>query len=352
MKPILPMPRGPLSELLVAALTTRPRTCAEAEIVAHGHLVDEDLQIALHICYGLHYDGFAGVDDEWEWDPGLLAVRALLERAFLRGVIGVEPLRPPLSHRELITCFEELLDAGGGRSLSSHLLEGGSFDQLREFVMHRSVYQRKEADPHTWVIPRLRGPAKSAGVRLQSDEYGNGVPGRTHAELFATTMREFGLDATPGAYVDHVPAATLATDNLVSLFGLHRRWRGALVGHLAAFEMTSVTPMARYAKAIRRHLPAGPAAEFYECHVVADTVHERIAADDLLRGLVDTDPEATRDVCTGAAALMTVERRFADHLLTSWDEGRSSLRTLPAGRLRAVGRPSPLASPSRVRIVA
>jgi len=59
--------------------------------VAHGHLVDEDLQIALHICYGLHYDGFAGVDDEWEWDPGLLAVRALLERAFLRGVIASSP---------------------------------------------------------------------------------------------------------------------------------------------------------------------------------------------------------------------------------------------------------------------
>jgi hypothetical protein len=231
-------------------------------------------------------------------------------------------------------------------------LETGSFDQLREFVIHRSVYQRKEADPHTWVIPRLRGGAKSACVRLQSDEYGNGEPGRTHAQLFATTMREFGLDATPGAYVDHVPATTLATDNLVTLLGLHRRWRGALVGHLAAFEMTSVTPMARYAQAIRRHLPSGPAAEFYECHVVADTEHERIAAEDLLEGLVDTDPEAAKDLCVGAEALLSVERRFADHLLTSWDERRSSLRTNPSGRLRAVRPVRPTGSGSRARIVA
>jgi hypothetical protein len=320
----------------VAALPSRPRSTAEAEIVARGHLGDEDLQIALHICYGLHYDGFAGVDDEWEWDPGLLAVRSRIEHAFLADLIGIDAARPALSHREVTAAFDELLGSDGGPSLSSYLLERGTLAQLREFVVHRSIYQRKEADPHTWVIPRLRGRAKSACVRLQSDEYGNGEPGRTHAELFATTMREFGLDPTPGAYVDQVPATTLATDNLVSLLGLHRRWRGALVGHLAAFEMTSVVPMARYAEAIRRRLPSAPAAEFYECHVVADTVHERIAAEELLRGLVDADPEASRDVCVGAAALLAVERRFATHLLTAWSEGTSSLRTASAGQPRAV----------------
>ncbi len=352
MKPLLPNPRGPLSELLVAALTTRPRTCDEAEVVARGHLGEEDLQVALHICYGLHYDGFAGVDDEWEWDPALLAIRGRIERTFLHRVIGVDAERPPVTHRDVLADFEGMLGAEGGRSLSSHLLETGSFEQLREFVIHRSVYQRKEADPHTWVIPRLRGRAKSACVRLQSDEYGNGEPGRTHAELFATTMREFGLDPTPGAYVDHVPATTLATDNLVTMLGLHRRWRGALVGHLAAFEMTSVTPMGRYAQAIRRHLPTGPAAEFYECHVVADVEHGRIAAEDLLGGLVDTDPEAARDVCLGAAALLAVERQFADHLLNSWSEGRSSLRTNPSGRLRTVHPRRGDGTRSGVRIVA
>ena len=38
----------------------------------------------------------------------------------------------------------------------------------------------------------------------------------------------------------------------MSLFGLHRRLRGALVGHLAAFEMTSSIPNRRYGDGLRR----------------------------------------------------------------------------------------------------
>ena len=56
-------------------------------------------------------------------------------------------------------------------------------------------------------------------------------------------MRALGLDPTYGAYLDALPGTTLATVNLITLFGLHRRWRGALVGNLAVYEMTSVVPM-------------------------------------------------------------------------------------------------------------
>ena len=45
-----------------------------------------DVQLTLYVCYELHYRGFAGVDDGWEWNPGLLHLRAQLEDAFLSGV--------------------------------------------------------------------------------------------------------------------------------------------------------------------------------------------------------------------------------------------------------------------------
>lgn len=44
-------------------------------------------------------------------------------------------------------------------------------------------------DPHALGIPRISARAKSAPVEIQADEYGNGAPGRAHAELFAQTMR-------------------------------------------------------------------------------------------------------------------------------------------------------------------
>jgi hypothetical protein len=51
--------------------------------------------------------------------------------------------------------------------------------------------------------------------------------------LFAQAMDELGLDSSYGAYLNRIPGYTLATVNLMSLLGLHRRWRGAIVGHLA-----------------------------------------------------------------------------------------------------------------------
>jgi len=135
-----------------------------------------------------------------------------------------------------------------------------------------------------------------------------------------------GLDSSYGAYLDHLPGTTLATVNLISLFGLHRRWRGALVGHLAAFEMTSVPPMRRYAATVGRlGLPAS-ARRFYDVHVSADAHHELVAFDGLIGGLAHSEPRLGPDVIFGAKALMAVEGRFTAHLLDAWTAGRSSLR--------------------------
>ncbi len=338
MKPHLPQPRGPLTDVLCDRLLRSPGPLPRLDASVTGHPAEEDLQLALHLCYGLHYDGFAGVSDGWEWMPSLIELRRGLEEGFLRSLTTDQHLAPPgapVDGARLDERMGDLLSRAGGPSLSSYMDDRGTEDTLREFVIHRSVYQRKEADPHTWAIPRVRGRAKSALVHLQSDEYGGGVPGRSHAELFAHTMVALDLDPTPGAYIDQVPAVTLATDNLVSCFGLHRRWRGALVGHLAAFEMTSVAPMTRYASAVRRILRDQGPAEFYDVHVEADVRHAEIAATDLVLGLAESDPEAADDILFGAAALLAVERRFADHLLDSWSRGASSLRLpAPDGEIR------------------
>jgi hypothetical protein len=162
-------------------------------------------------------------------------------------------------------------------------------------------------------------------IEIQADEYGDGVPGEAHCELFAAAMVDLGLDPTFGAYVDRLPGVTLATDNLVSMFGLHRRLRGAVVGHLALFEMCSVVPMGHYLRAARR-LGGLPALErFYEVHVQVDEHHARLALEEMVAPMVAADPDIAADVVFGAAALSRVEARLADHVLRSWAEGRSSL---------------------------
>jgi hypothetical protein len=199
-------------------------------------------------------------------------------------------------------------------------------EQVREFLMLRSIYTLKEADPHTWAIPRLRGRAKAAMVEVQADEYGGGRPERMHAAMFAASMRGAGLDDRYGEYVDDVPAITLASLNTMSLFGLNRRLRGAICGHLAAFEMTSSLPNRMYADGMRRVGFSDDVAAYFDEHVEADSVHEQIAGRDLAGGLAEAEPDLLPDIMFGAAACLYVDGLAADHVRLSWGEGRSALR--------------------------
>ena len=214
------------------------------------------------------------------------------------------------------------------------MAERATREHLRELFKHRSAYQLKEADPHTWAIPRLDGEAKAVMTAIQSDEYGAGRAGDMHSALFADTMAAVGLDPTPNAYLGEIPGFTLATTNLISMLGLHRRLRGALVGHLAMFEMTSIGPMSRYSQAIRRlGLPAG-ARRFFDVHVEADRVHQHLASEGMVAGLLDEEPELAPEVVFGARCLQEVEQRFTAELLSRWERGRSSLHhgSRPAGQ--------------------
>jgi hypothetical protein len=324
----LPQARGPVTEQLFAHLQRAPHSLPHLPLGGDDPVTGDDSALALYASYELHYRSFAGVDDEWEWEPSLLRERARLEADFERrlfGQIGCTPTDPP----DVVSTLAALAADGSGPSLSAMLSEVGTLEQLREFAIHRSAYQLKEADPHTWAIPRLHGRAKAALVDIQIGEYGDGNAPQVHATLFADAMRALGLDPSYGTYLDRIPGVTLATVNLVSLLGLHRRWRGALVGHLALFEMCSVVPMSRYAAAMRR-LGAGEGSAFYDAHVAADARHEVVALHEMAGALAADEPGLASDIVVGARALAFVENAFAVHLLDAWAGGRSSL--LPLGR--------------------
>jgi hypothetical protein len=324
--PVLPPARGPLSAAVAHTIRTGASLRAFPPIGSIDVLIDDDAQLALTCCYELHYRGFDGVVAEMEWEPGLLRFRRELEAAFLRRVEDeIGPVRPT-AHTAVLRELRALAEDGSGPSLSSFMEQRGTLAQMREFCTHRSAYQLKEADPHTWMIPRLVGRAKAAAVTIQYDEYGGGTRSAMHSELFATTMTALGLDPACGTYLDALPGTTLATGNLVSLFGLHRRWSAACVGHLALFEMTSVTPMARYAAALRRLGVGSDAARFYDVHVEADAWHEKIAQHELVDGHLESEPDSGGTIVFGARALAEVERRMAEALLHAWSLNQSSLR--------------------------
>jgi hypothetical protein len=181
------------------------------------------------------------------------------------------------------------------------------------------------------VLPRVDGPVKAALAELQYDEYGGGRPQRLHATLFAKALEGCDLDARYGAYLDVTPGHTLAVNNAMSLFGLHRRLRGASLGHLAAFEATSSLPCRRIAGGIRRLGLPDEVWEYFDEHVEADAVHEQVALRSICGGLLEAEPELREDVLTGAATCALLDAVVAERVLDAWRDGHTSLRTATHG---------------------
>ncbi|MFB2599944.1 iron-containing redox enzyme family protein [Herbiconiux sp. P17] len=348
----LPTPRGAVSAALSGGLRRREEIEAlndlveAALVLVDDLLTDDDIQISLFMLYELHYLGFDDVDDDLEWNPELLRARARIEARLeeqLRSTVTVTEHPLPTVDGVAGALFR-MTAPTAGPGLSRYVAKKADEEQLCELLMHRSLYQLKEADPHTWAIPRLSGVPKAALVEVQSDEYGNGRPELMHSALFARTMRGLGLSDDYGHYVDQLPAVTLASLNTMSMFGLHRRLRGAIAGHLAAIEMTSSIPNRLYGDGFRRLGHDAATTLYFDEHVEADAVHEQIAGRDLAGALAEASPELLDDILFGAASCLLLDDLVAQHLLTAWKNGDSSLRAADeprssggSARLRAPG---------------
>ncbi|MFC3455448.1 iron-containing redox enzyme family protein [Amycolatopsis speibonae] len=317
----LPEIRGPLSAAVVDTLAGGRRDDFDLDAVLGADPFGEDLQLALHVCYELHYQGFAEVDDGWEWDPRLLGFRAALEKTFLEGIRAAVP-----GGDDVGALLDELLiEPVDSEGVSHFLRDEGEWWHVEEYFAHRSIYHLKEADPHVWVIPRLRGRAKAALVAVEFDEFGGGRADQAHSRLFSDLLTGAGLSPGYLAYLDHVPARTLATVNMMSLFGLHRGLRGALVGHFAVTEITTGPSARRMDEALGRLGGAAECRHFYTEHIEADAVHEQVLRHDVVGDLLEREPELAADIVLGIQATDLLENRLTEHLLGAWSAGETSL---------------------------
>jgi hypothetical protein len=327
-EPQLPAAYGPLSMAVRCSLTElapRDQLTRIGASVRDSDPYGLDLQLALYMCYELHYRSFAGVDPTWEWNPGLLHLRGQLERTFLAGVRrDVGPIEPgQTAEAEMDDLSIESVDGTGP---SYWLRDNGTWQQMCEYFVHRSLYHLKEGDPHAWAIPRLTGQAKASFVAVEFDEYGAGYGPKLHQQLFADLLTAAGLDSTYLGYLEVVPAESLAVVNLMSLFCLHRQFRGAAVGHFASTEITSPPGSRRLVEALQRLAAPPECVAFYQEHVEADAVHEQVVRIGVVGDLVAREPHLDGDVVFGIRAHAAVEDRLADTIMASWKADDTSLR--------------------------
>jgi hypothetical protein len=120
-------------------------------------------------------------------------------------------------------------------------------------------------------------------------------------------------------------AKSLGFLNFLSLFGLHRAPGGAAAGRLAAAETATKQSVGLLREGLERISAPKPCIEFYRDYAAISTDLERWA-----RGAVDAliqrEPALEPDVVFGIRAQQLVEKRLTEHLVKTWQAGRSSLR--------------------------
>ncbi|MCV7213315.1 iron-containing redox enzyme family protein [Mycolicibacterium canariasense] len=315
LQPALPSAVGPVSDALLDHLACRaprrhyvPVEAPVGDTRPYGH----DLQLALYVSYELHHRGFADVDPRWEWDPGVLQFRARLEEAFGNA------LREDVGDVSACSAAAEIRRLGARSSvLADHLREHGTWSQMREYFVHRSVRRLKIDDAGAW--------ATYAMTPAEFDRSVSGAPPRSTSCRFADVLSAAGLDDTYLHYLDEVTPEALALVNMMSMFGLHRNLRGAATGQLVATEISIRRASAGLHDALLRLGAPQPCVQFYRDHAGTLDGPPRC---ETLGALLEREPETEPDVVLGIRAFELLEERFASRLLTCWADGRSSLRHL------------------------
>ncbi len=265
-----------------------------------------DLQLALYVSYELHHRGFAGVDPRWEWDPGVLQLRARLEEAFgtaLRDGVG------DVSRCKAVDEIPRLCTQNS--PLAGYLREHGTWAQMREYFVQRSVYRLRVDDART---TDGMTPVKFGESPLGGSDH---EPRRRFAEV----LRAAGLDASYLHYLNDASAEALAMVNMMSMFALHGNLRGAATGQVLATRIAVRSASAGLVDALVRLGAPQPCVQFYR-----DNVRTGLKARcETVAALLDAEPELESEVVLGIRAFELLERRLTTRLLTRWG-GATSIR--------------------------
>jgi hypothetical protein len=333
--PPLPPPEGPLSDIVTRAIVRpagvhRDRLMKESVVdVLDGGiedpLGDHDLQLALDLCFELHYLSFREVDPSWEWDPALIELRSHMEDRFIESLADeAGPAGSEQSPEAVCEALGSIEQGPASAELARYVEHDCSQQQMAELMVQRSAERLRRTDAYLWSIPRLTGRVRAALAAILRTDFPRDA-------LFERALRAFGLDDRIGAYRDLFPAPALATSNLPTMLSLRRRARGAMAGHLVAQKLLGPEHDHACARAMHRLGISGEPAEYCETSATSAESMVELAVSELAGRLVADEPQLAADVMFGARSYVAVQERLAEWLLGCWKDGESSLRPEQAG---------------------
>jgi hypothetical protein len=226
-----------------------------------------------------------------------------------REIVAIQPLvrDVPRTGAAFVAWFEQLRLTGPGQGdpLFPWLAEHATLDELRWFL--RQEVSGEAGFEDLVALSQLRMPeqAKLELARNYWDEMGRGSARGMHGPMLHRLAVELRLDDHPAP----IAWEPLALANVMVGFAANRAFAYHSIGALGVIELTAPDRAALVNAGLRRCGVAPHTRQYYALHASLDVKHSEAWNREILRPLVDAQPEVAPWLAEGALARLEAGRR-------------------------------------------
>jgi hypothetical protein len=254
-----------------------------------------------------------------DWEDTLASDHAmqLLEGRFIesfRLLVSERAAEAPRDVEGFIAWFEDLKAVGPGQNdpLFPWLSQQAGLEDMRWFLQQEVAGEAGFDDLVAYTQVKMPVRAKLELARNYWDEMGHGGEHGMHGPMLGKLSEALDLNPT----IEATLAPSLALGNAMVAFATNRRYAYHSVGALGAVELTAPWRAAHVAEGLKR-LGVGKERRYFALHATLDIKHSESWNAEVLRPLVEADPDCGRYIAEGALMRLECGRRcfeaYRDH---------------------------------------
>jgi len=206
--------------------------------------------------------------------------------------------RAPGDAAQFIRWFEALRDNGPGQNdpLFPWLAERATLHQLRWFLRQEVAGEAGFEDLVALTQLRLPDRPKLELARNYWDEMGRGHAGGMHGPMLSRLAQDLDLAALP----DDIVWESRALGNMLCGLAANRRYTYQAIGALGAVELTAPGRAEKVNAGLKRLGIKAGTRQYYALHATLDVKHSEAWNREVLRPLVEDNPDVAPLIAEGA----------------------------------------------------
>lgn len=222
----------------------------------------------------------------------------------------------PTSGDDYIRWFKDILHAHKAAShefYDDYLPNEASIDDLRYFLAQETSLDPRFDDILALVQLGTTGQEKMEIARNYWDEMGNGEPNMVHTKLFSQALSCLEID--PEYIKNNITLEARITGNLSGCLALSRRHYYKAIGYFGVTEFMAPSRFTSLVKGWARLGLPEKGIEYHKLHVKIDAIHGNAWLRNVIKPLIDSNPETGKEMIQGALIRLNSSRTYLDRLM-------------------------------------